>query len=63
MTSYAILGAGALGGLYGGLLASIGGADVHFLLHSDYEHVREQACGSIRHWAIFICAGQCLLRA
>ncbi len=40
MTSYAILGTGALGGLYGGLLARAG-ADVHFLLHSDYEHVRE----------------------
>lgn len=40
MTSYAILGAGALGGLYGGLLARAG-CEVHFLLHSDYEHVRE----------------------
>lgn len=40
MTSYAILGTGALGGLYGGLLAR-SGAEVHFLLHSDYEHVRE----------------------
>ncbi len=39
MTSYAILGTGALGGLYGGLLARAG-AEVHFLLHSDYEHVR-----------------------
>ncbi len=40
MTSYAILGAGALGGLYGGLLARAG-CEVHFLLHSDYEFVRE----------------------
>lgn len=40
MTAYAILGTGALGGLYGGLLARAG-AEVHFLLHSDYEHVRE----------------------
>lgn len=40
MTSYAVLGVGALGGLYGGLLARAG-LDVHFLLHSDYEHVRE----------------------
>lgn len=39
MTSYAVLGVGALGGLYGGLLARAG-LDVHFLLHSDYEHVR-----------------------
>lgn len=37
--SYAIIGAGALGGLYGGLLAKAG-FDVHFLLHRDYEHVR-----------------------
>ena len=37
---YAIIGSGALGGLYGGLLAR-SGFDVHFLLHSDYEHVAE----------------------
>ncbi len=36
--SYAIIGTGALGGLYGGLLAKAG-FDVHFLLHRDYEHV------------------------
>ncbi len=35
---YAIIGSGALGGLYGGLLAR-SGFEVHFLLHSDYEHV------------------------
>lgn len=40
MTTYAVLGVGALGGLYGGLLARAG-FDVHFLLHSDYEHVRQ----------------------
>lgn len=38
--SYAIIGTGALGGFYGGRLARAG-LDVHFLLHSDYEHVRE----------------------
>lgn len=38
--SYAVLGVGALGGLYGGLLASAG-SEVHFLLRSDYEFVRE----------------------
>lgn len=38
--SYAVLGTGALGGLYGGLLAQAG-FDVHFLLRSDLEHVRE----------------------
>lgn len=35
---YAILGAGALGGLYGGLLAKAG-FEVHFLFHRDYDHV------------------------
>lgn len=38
--SYAIIGTGAVGGYYGGLLARAG-FDVHFLLRSDYEHVRE----------------------
>ena len=37
---YAIIGTGALGGFYGGRLAKTG-LDVHFLLHSDYEHVRD----------------------
>jgi 2-dehydropantoate 2-reductase len=36
--SYAIIGAGAVGGFYGGRLQRAG-LDVHFLLHSDYEHV------------------------
>lgn len=36
---YAIIGTGAVGGFYGGLLARAG-FDVHFLLHSDLEHVR-----------------------
>ncbi len=35
-----IIGTGAVGGYYGGLLAR-SGFDVHFLLHSDYEHVRQ----------------------
>ena len=37
---YAVLGSGAVGGLYGGMLAHAG-ADVHFLLHSDIDHVRK----------------------
>jgi 2-dehydropantoate 2-reductase len=37
--SYAILGTGALGGFYGARLQRAG-CDVHFLLRSDYEHVR-----------------------
>lgn len=39
--SYAILGTGALGGYYGACLQRAG-LDVHFLLHSDYEHVYKQ---------------------
>lgn len=38
--SYAIIGAGALGGFYGALLQRAG-CEVHFLLHNDYEHVRQ----------------------
>lgn len=37
---YAILGSGAVGGLYGGMLAHAG-HEVHFLLYSDYDHVSE----------------------
>lgn len=36
---YGIVGTGALGGFYGGMLARAG-HDVHFLLNSDYEHVQ-----------------------
>lgn len=36
---YGIIGTGALGGYFGGRLARIG-KDVHFLLHSDYHHVK-----------------------
>ena len=39
-TRYAIIGTGAVGGFYGGRLARAG-FDVHFLLHSDFDHVRE----------------------
>ncbi|MBD1940270.1 putative 2-dehydropantoate 2-reductase [Microcoleus sp. FACHB-68] len=38
--TYAILGTGAVGGFYGSRLQKAG-LDVHFLLHSDYEHVRQ----------------------
>jgi 2-dehydropantoate 2-reductase len=37
---YAILGTGAIGGYYGACLQR-SGQDVHFLLHSDFEHVRQ----------------------
>ena len=35
---YGVIGVGGIGGYYGGKLAKAG-KDVHFLLHSDYEHV------------------------
>ena len=38
--SYAILGTGALGGFYGAKLQQAG-LDVHFLLRSDYEYVKQ----------------------
>lgn len=37
---YGVIGSGALGGYYGGLMARAG-LDVHFLFHSDYAHVCE----------------------
>ncbi|MDD4872119.1 MAG: putative 2-dehydropantoate 2-reductase [Kiritimatiellae bacterium] len=37
--SYAIIGTGAVGGLYGARLQRAG-YDVHFLLHSDFKHVK-----------------------
>lgn len=37
--SYAVIGTGAVGGYYGSLLQR-SGKEVHFLLHSDYDHVK-----------------------
>ena len=37
---YGIIGTGAIGGYYGAKMAQAG-KDVHFLLHSDYEYVKE----------------------
>ena len=37
---YGVIGTGALGGFYGGMLARAG-EEVHFLLRGDYEYVRE----------------------
>ena len=37
---YGIIGTGAIGGYYGAKLAHAG-QEVHFLLHSDYEYVRQ----------------------
>jgi 2-dehydropantoate 2-reductase len=36
---FSVIGTGAIGGFYGGLLAHAG-QEVHFLLRSDYEHVK-----------------------
>lgn len=38
--TYAIIGTGAVGGFYGARLAHAG-FDVHFLAHSDYNHIRD----------------------
>ncbi|QDT36458.1 putative 2-dehydropantoate 2-reductase [Stratiformator vulcanicus] len=38
--TYGIVGTGALGGYYGGLLAR-SGCEVHFLAHSDVDHIRD----------------------
>ena len=37
---YGVIGTGALGGFYGGMLAKAG-QDVHFLFRSDFEHVQK----------------------
>ena len=37
---YGIIGTGAIGGYYGAKLAHAG-QEVHFLLHSDYEYVKQ----------------------
>ncbi|HKP97438.1 MAG TPA: putative 2-dehydropantoate 2-reductase [Fibrobacteria bacterium] len=41
MASYAIIGTGAVGGYYGGLLQKAG-KDVHFLARSDHAHIKSQ---------------------
>ena len=52
MKSYAIIGTGALGGLYGGMLAKAG-FDVHFLLNSDYQHVVDHGLKVESTWGDF----------
>jgi 2-dehydropantoate 2-reductase len=49
---YAIIGTGALGGLYGGMLANAG-FEVHFLLRSDFDHVREHGLQVQSIWGDF----------
>ena len=49
---YAVVGAGALGGLYGAMLARAGHA-VQFLLRSDYEASRQRPWKVESHWGDF----------
>jgi 2-dehydropantoate 2-reductase len=49
---YAIIGSGALGGLYGGMLAR-SGFEVHFLFHRDYEHVLQHGLRVESTWGDF----------
>ena len=49
---YAIIGTGALGGLYGAMLAR-NGHDVHFLVNSDYEHVAQHGLKIDSHYGDF----------
>lgn len=51
-TTYAIIGSGALGGLYGAMLARAG-HEVHFLLNSDYQHVRQHGWKIESRWGDF----------
>ncbi|MGN0010369.1 MAG: 2-dehydropantoate 2-reductase N-terminal domain-containing protein, partial [Marinilabiliaceae bacterium] len=46
--SYAIVGTGGVGGYFGGRLA-LAGHDVRFLLHSDFEYVREHGLSVKSH--------------
>ncbi|MGI9473473.1 MAG: putative 2-dehydropantoate 2-reductase [Rubripirellula sp.] len=50
--TFAILGSGALGGLYGSMLAKAG-FDVHFLLRSDFEHVSRHGWKIESHYGDF----------
>ncbi|MEM6470356.1 MAG: putative 2-dehydropantoate 2-reductase [Planctomycetota bacterium] len=50
--SYAVLGSGAVGGLYGAMLAK-SGHDVHFLLRSDFDHVRRFGFRIESRWGDF----------
>ncbi|MFK8115436.1 MAG: putative 2-dehydropantoate 2-reductase [Rubripirellula sp.] len=49
---YAIIGSGALGGLYGGMLANRG-FEVHFLFHSDVDHVSREGLKVESTWGDF----------
>lgn len=47
---YGIIGTGAIGGYYGAKLARAG-QEVHFLLHSDYENVKQHG---LQAWPLSI---------
>ncbi|WEM44107.1 putative 2-dehydropantoate 2-reductase (plasmid) [Photobacterium sp. DA100] len=50
--TYAVIGTGAIGGYYGARLHH-GGFDVHFLLNSDYQQVRQQGLKVDSHFGDF----------
>ncbi|TWT83750.1 2-dehydropantoate 2-reductase [Planctomycetes bacterium CA13] len=50
--TYAVIGSGALGGLYGAMLARLG-FDVHFLLNSDYDFVKKNGLNVESVWGDF----------
>ncbi|MEZ6137095.1 MAG: putative 2-dehydropantoate 2-reductase [Pirellulaceae bacterium] len=52
MAKYAILGVGALGGLYGGLLAK-SGVETHFLARSDLDHLQKHGLQVESPWGNF----------
>lgn len=51
-TRYGIIGSGALGGLYGAMLARAG-FEVHFLLNSDFDHVQQHGMKIESVWGNF----------
>lgn len=50
--TFAVLGVGAVGGLYGGLLAKAG-CQVHFLARSDYQHLKQHGLRVESVWKNF----------
>ena len=51
--SYAVIGTGAIGGYYGSLLQR-SGKEVHFLLHSDFDHVKSQGLKIVSKYGDFV---------
>lgn len=51
--SYAVIGTGAVGGYYGSLLQR-SGKEVHYLLHSDYDHVKRNGLTIVSRGGDFV---------